>query len=94
MKQTQTATHGMWTVLYCLAVQWYVYLVKSRMWALKYTHWGSEGCVRNKKCSRQPWALDTHTVHRECSRIGNSEILACNVSCRVYKNMKMIRLIG
>ena len=37
-----------------------------------------------QKCSRQPRA-----VHRDRSRIGNSEILAC----RGYKNLKMIRLV-
>ena len=42
-----------------------------------------------QKCSGQPQA-----VHCERGRIENSEILARNVFCRGYKNMKMIRLIG
>ena len=41
-KQMQTATHR--TCTYCTVLN--VYFVKSRMWALKYTRWGSE--VRNK----------------------------------------------
>ena len=33
-------------------------------------------------------------VHCEWGRIGNSKICACDVFCRGYKKLKMIRLLG
>ena len=78
MKQTQTATRRTWTVLYsCMCILLNPGCGRSS------THAGAPRVVCATECIGQPWViLDTCTVHCECGRIGNSEILACNVSCR------------
>ena len=79
-----TATRRTCTVLYCIAERVFCQIpdVGAQVHTL-----GLRGA--QQKCSGQPRA-----VHHKRSRIGNSEILACNVFCRSYKNLKMIRLIG
>ena len=91
-KQTRTATrrHVHCTVACCTVC---VFCQIPDV-AATYTRWGSKGCVHNKNATDSHGHRDTCTVHGEHGRIGNSEMFACNVSCRGCKNLKMSRLIA